>query len=167
MEVYSMETSIQLPTAAAQTAFVKAGEDRYGQKRGLGIDTIDFKVTSSESSGVFVVEITMHTKGGPVRHVHYNQDEWWYVVTGEFVVEIGQERFVLGEGDSVWGPRGVPHAWANVSFAGAKMVAQVSPAGQLEAFFLETTKTNQLPGVDSELFRKYGFDVVGPPLPIG
>ena len=161
-----METSNQLPTAAAQAAFVKAGQDRYSQKRGLGINTIDFKVTERESSGVFVVEITMLTKGGPVRHVHYNQDEWWYVVKGEFVVEIGQERFVLGEGDFVWGPRGVPHVWANVSFPGAKMVAFVTPAGQVEAFFLEASKTNQLPGVASELFRKYGFDVVGPPLAI-
>ena len=161
-----MDASIQLPTTAMPAVFVKAGGDRFGQKRGLGIDTLDFKVTSRESSGVFVLEITMHTKGGPVRHIHHDQDEWWYVVKGEFVLEIGKERFVLGEGDSAWGPRGVPHVWSNISYPGAKFVAFVTPAGQAEAFFLEATKTNRLPGVESELFGRYGFEVVGPPLPI-
>jgi mannose-6-phosphate isomerase-like protein (cupin superfamily) len=83
-----MQASIQLPTAVQQAALVKAGQDRYSQERGLGINTIDFKVTLRESSGVFVIEITMKTKGGPVRHVHYDQDEWWYVVKGQFVIEI-------------------------------------------------------------------------------
>ncbi len=162
-----MEASTQLPTTVQQAVFVKADQDRCGEKRGLGIDTIDFKVTSRESSGVFVIEVTMVTKGGPVRHVHYDQDEWWYIVKGEFVLEIGQERFVLGEGDSAWGPRGVPHVWANVSFPGAKFVAVITPPGQAEAFFLEASKPDQLPGVDSRLFHRYGMEVVGPPLSIG
>ena len=33
---------------------------------------------------------------------------------GEFIFEIGQERFTLKPGDSLLGPRKVPHAWAHV-----------------------------------------------------
>ena len=161
-----MEAGIKVPTAVQPAVFLKAGEDRYGHKRGLGINTIDFKVTKRESAGVFILEITMHKNGGPVRHVHHGQDEWWYVVKGEFAIEVGEERRVLGEGDSAWGPRGIPHVWASVSGPGARFVAALTPAGEAEGFFLEGAKANQVPGMDSPLFHKYGFEVVGPPLPV-
>jgi mannose-6-phosphate isomerase-like protein (cupin superfamily) len=46
--------------------------------------------------------------------VHVSQDEWFYVLQGDYVVEVGGNRFDLGPGDSVLAPRGIPHVWAHV-----------------------------------------------------
>src|SRR5262249_32603490 len=93
---------------------VSAGEDRFGEHRGLGISVIDFKVVPSDSSGLFVLENIFHSKGGPARHLHTNQDESFYVLEGEFRFEVGSEKFTLHPGDSLLAPRNVPHVWAYV-----------------------------------------------------
>jgi uncharacterized cupin superfamily protein len=38
------------------------------------------------------------TGGGP-RHLHHDQDEWIYVIDGEFDFEVGDEQFRLGAGE--------------------------------------------------------------------
>jgi hypothetical protein len=38
------------------------------------------------------------------------------------------------------------------------------PAGKMEAFFREVTKTNAMPAQDPALWRAHGMEVVGPPL---
>ena len=96
---------------------VAAGEDRYGDYRGLGVSFIAFKVTPQDSSGLLVLENTFHQKGGPARHLHTDQDEWFYCVEGEFIIEVGQERLTLNPGDSLLAPRQVPHVWAYVGDA--------------------------------------------------
>lgn len=47
------------------------------------------------------MEHSITKKGGLPRHLHHEQDESSYVVAGEFVVEIGSERFRLAPGDSI------------------------------------------------------------------
>jgi hypothetical protein len=54
---------------------VKAGEDRFGERRGLGVSFIDFKVVPPDSSDLLILENTFHAKGGPARHLHYDQME--------------------------------------------------------------------------------------------
>jgi mannose-6-phosphate isomerase-like protein (cupin superfamily) len=145
---------------------VAAGRDRFGEQRGLGINSIDFKVTTQDSEGLFIVELTFHVKGGPARHLHYEQDEWFYVLEGEFVIEVGPERLSLAVGDSLLAPRRVPHVWASVGDGPGRILAVVMPAGKLEAFFRETTKANAPPPPDPELWRAYGMEWLGPPLPV-
>ena len=92
---------------------VPAGEDRFGERHSLGLSSTDFKVSTQDSSGgLFVMEHTNRKQGGPPRHLHHNEDEWFYAVEGEYIFEIGSERFQLKSGDSILGPREVPHAWA-------------------------------------------------------
>jgi mannose-6-phosphate isomerase-like protein (cupin superfamily) len=146
---------------------VPAGEDRFGEHRGLGVSAIQFKVTPAESGGLLVLENTFHTKGGPARHLHYEQDEWFYAVEGEFIIEVGQERFPLHPGDSLLAPRKVPHVWAFVGEGTGRMLITFMPAGQMEAFFREVTKANAMPPQDPALWRAHGMELVGPPLPVG
>ena len=109
-----MNDTSQIPDSAPPILRVAAGADRFGEHRGLGISSIAFKVSAQDSSGLFILENIFHAKGGPARHLHYDQDEWFYVIEGEFVFEIGQQRFTLKPGDSLLGPRQVPHVWAYV-----------------------------------------------------
>ena len=162
------------PTDAApgipSTLRVAAGQDRLGEQRGLGIQSIDFKVTTQDSEGLFIAELTFHAKGGPPRHLHYEQDEWFYVLEGAFVFEVGPEgsaeRLRLTAGDSLVAPRRVPHVWASVGESPGRILAAVSPAGKLEAFFRETGKANVPAPPDPELWRAYGMEWLGPPLPV-
>jgi quercetin dioxygenase-like cupin family protein len=145
---------------------VMAGEDRYGEYRGLGVSAIAFKVMPQDSSGLLVLENTFHQKGGPARHLHYDQDEWFYCVEGEFVIEVGQERFNVHPGDSLLAPRKVPHVWAYVGDARGRMLIAFMPAGKMEAFFREVTKANAMPPQDPALWRAHGMELLGPPLAV-
>ena len=145
---------------------VAAGEDQYGEYRGLGVSYIAFKVCPPDSTGVLVLENTFHEKGGPARHLHYDQDEWFYAVEGQFIIEIGQERITLNPGDSVVAPRKIPHVWAYMGETKGRMLIAFMPAGQMEAFFREVTKANAMPAQDPELWRTYGMELLGPPLPV-
>ncbi len=147
-----------------QFGVIAAGEDRFGEDRGLGISTIDFKVTPQNSSGLLVIENTFHAKGGPARHLHYDQDEWFYAVEGEFIVEVGDERIRLRPGDSLLAPRKVPHVWAHIGDGRGRMLIVFNPAGQMEAFFREVTKANAMPPQDPALWRAHGMELLGPPL---
>jgi quercetin dioxygenase-like cupin family protein len=146
--------------------FVQAGHDIAGEHRGLGISVIEFKVVPGDSNGLLILENTFHAKGGPPRHLHFEQDEWFYAVDGEFVVEIGKDRFRMRPGDSVLAPRRIPHVWAHAGNGRGSMLITFSPAGKMEGFFREVTKENAMPSQSPELWRAHGMEVVGPPLPV-
>ena len=143
---------------------VAAGEDRFGEHRGLGISVIAFKVVPQDSSGLLIIENTFHAKGGPARHLHFEQDEWFYAVEGEFIIEVGQERIRMNPGDSLMAPRRVPHVWAHIGDARGRMLIAFMPAGQMEAFFREVTRADAMPPQDPALWRAHGMELLGPPL---
>jgi quercetin dioxygenase-like cupin family protein len=145
--------------------FVPAGEDRLGERHGLGVSTIDFKVIAP-GGGLLALENTFHAKGGPPRHLHLEQDEWFYVLESEFIIEVGDDRHTLRPGDSVLGPRRVPHVWAHVGDGRGRILIAFTPAGRMEAFFREVTKADAMPPQDPALWRENGMELLGPPLPV-
>lgn len=161
-----MTRTAPLSAGVPSTLLVAAGEDRFGEHRGLGVSTIAFKVVPNDNSGLFIIENTFHAKGGPARHLHFDQDEWFYAVEGEFLIEVGQEQMRLRPGDSLLAPRGIPHVWAFVGESRGRMLITFLPAGKMEAFFREVTKVNAMPPLDPELWRAHGMELIGPPLPV-
>ena len=152
-------------TAAGRGFRVGSGEDRFGEHRSLGIGNLTFKVSTADSGGALVVcEIAHYAKGGPPRHVHHNQDEWFHVIEGEYVIEIGAERFHLTPGDSAFGPRGVPHGWAHMGDGAGRIAFVAAPAGRLEEFFLEITKAGAMAPEDPAFWPPYDAELTGPPL---
>ena len=145
---------------------VAAGADREGENRGLGISTIAFKVSASTPSDPFILENTFLAKGGPARHLHYDQDEWFYALEGEFQFEVGAELFRLQPGDSLLAPRQIPHVWAFVGEEQGRILIAFFPAGKMEAFFREVTRANAMPAQDPALWRAHGMELLGPPLPV-
>lgn len=149
-----------------------AGDDRLTEHRKLFGDRpipLDFKVSTGDSAGsLFIVEHTDVKKSGPPRHVHHDQDEWFYVVKGDYIVEVGGERFKLGPGDSVLGPRKIPHAWAFVGEGTGKLIIAFQPAGKMEAFFDKIAPLTEFPPREEmdKMFRDHGIQLAGPPLPI-
>jgi len=145
---------------------VPAGADRFGEHRGLGVSTIQLKVAGPASPGLLVLENTFHARGGPARHLHVAQDEWFYALEGEFVVEIGGDVHRLAPGDSIFAPRMVPHVWAHVGDGRGRILVAFTPAGQMEAFFRTVTAHDAMPPLDPGLWRSHGMELLGPPLPV-
>jgi mannose-6-phosphate isomerase-like protein (cupin superfamily) len=151
--------------------YVPAGRDRFRGQREIQFTRtmIDFKVSTMDTDGgLSVAEITSLHKGGPARHLHHEQDEWFYVVEGEYVIEVGEERYELEPGDSVLAPRKVAHAWAYVGEGMGRLIAALQPAGEIEAFFEDLTKLGTSPEREElqRAFTSHGMELAGPPLSI-
>ena len=120
----------------AATAPVRSGEDRLGENHSIGESSAAYKVSGQATSGgLFIIEHANRAKGGPPRHVHHQEDEWFYAIEGEYIVEVGSERFRLKPGDSILGPREIPHAWAFVGGTGGKLLIAFAPANQNGGLF--------------------------------
>ena len=75
--------------------------------------TAKYRVGTPPAPG-HIFEAHWSLKGGPPLHVHQVEDEWFYVIEGEFVVQVGDERFRFTPEDSILAPRKVPHTYAQV-----------------------------------------------------
>lgn len=155
---------------AGQGVRVPGGADRFGHERKVfGTLPITYKVSSQDTGGnLLIVEQNNTRKGGPPKHLHYRQEEWFYVIGGEYVVEIGDVKHRLGPGDSVLAPRKVPHTWAYVGEGPGKLLIAFQPAGKMEAFFAEATRLTRLPEPAelAPLFAAHGMRLTGPPLKV-
>ena len=115
---------------------VGAGEDRFGHAHSLGFSSILFKVPASETAGgLFVMEHTHLLPGGPALHLHLNQEEWFYVIEGHVVFQVGEQRLELHAGESLLAPRRVPHTFSSVGEAPSRMLIAFCPAGKMEEYF--------------------------------
>ena len=145
---------------------VLAGQDRFGKARQIGVSSTTFKIAGTDTAGgLFVIEQANSVKGGPPRHLHHEQDEIWYVLAGDYVVEIGSERHQLKPGDCILGPRRVPHTWAFVGDSPGRLLIAFTPAGKMQENFERDRKAGEYRS-DAEVFRAYGMELVGPPLQI-
>ena len=85
---------------------VPSGRDRESREHTVGVSHTTYKVLTAETQGaMFVMEQANAKKGGPNQHLHHDQDELFYVMEGEYIVEVGSVRFHLKAGDCVLGPR--------------------------------------------------------------
>jgi mannose-6-phosphate isomerase-like protein (cupin superfamily) len=157
--------------AKIPTAYVPAGGSRFQRQHEIRLTrtVIDIKVSTIDTDGsLSVAEITSLQKGGPARHLHHEQDEWFYVVEGEHVIEVGEERYELRPGDSLLGPRKVAHAWAHVGEGTGRLIAALQPAREIEEFFEDLAKLGSTPGREklTRVFDSHGLELVGAPLSI-
>jgi len=153
--------------AEVEAHYVARGHDRFGEDRGLGITSLHYKVAAHDTGGgLFIIEQTIWKKGGPPRHIHHDQEEWFYPIEGDFVVEVGGRGISLAPGDSLLAPRKLPHTWAYVGDNTGRILIAFSPAGKMEAFFREVTKAGAMPPETPELWRAHGMELVGPPLEV-
>lgn len=151
---------------------VKAGKDHYEEELLIMGGHFDCKISARDTGGDLCIYDTYRfEKGGPALHLHHSQDEWFYVIKGEFIVKVGEVTFKLKDGDSAFAPRKIPHAFAKISDGEAQMLVLFQPAGNIEDFFLKMSKMGkEIPKNQElamkELFEQHGMEIKGPPLPI-
>ena len=147
-----------------------SGEGRiHGHIKLKGVNTniLDVKVSGSDTNGdlaIFEQTSLSQGKGTPL-HIHNSQDEVFYVVEGAYYFQVGEEKYNLAVGDSIFLPRKVAHAWTQVSEKG-KMTVILQPAGKLENFFITMSQLDHEPSQDeiAKIFSDNDMKVVGPPL---
>ena len=141
---------------------VGAGEDRFCHPHSLGFSSILFKVpTSDTAGGLFVMEHTHLLPGGPALHLHFNQEEWFYVMEGEVAFQVGEHRLQLHAGESVLAPRRVPHTFSSVAATPSRMLIAFCPAGKMEQYFRDAENAKEAAG-DAEFMARYEMEMVGP-----
>lgn len=117
------------------------------------------KVSADSTNGAFTVIEEADPLDTPL-HVHRNEDELWYVLEGEHVVQVGDEEFHVGPGEMVFGPRGVPHAQRRVVPRTGRFLEFFSPAG-FEGFFRELAEAERtgssMPDAYARVSEKYGI----------
>jgi len=149
---------------------VGSGEDRHGEELLIMGGSFDLKVSGRDTGGELCIYDTVRkAKGGPALHRHFHQDEWFYVIRGEFIVEVGGARLRLGPGDSALAPRMIPHAFASVGDAGGQLLIAFQPAGTMEDFFRQMARYGtDIPknpeAIMRQLFERHDMELLGPPL---
>ena len=141
-------------------------EDRFHEDSLYRGNHFYLKVSARDTDGeLCIYNSTRVKKGGPRLHLHHSQDEWFFILKGEFSFRIGDESFCLKEGDSLFGPREIPHAFALTSEGEGKLMLIYQPAGKIEDFFKEARTSEDLSEEQSKaLFRKYGMELLGSPM---
>jgi mannose-6-phosphate isomerase-like protein (cupin superfamily) len=132
-------------------------------------DEVKIKISSRDTGGAFTVfEGRIRPFHGPPLHLHRDQDEWWYVVAGEFRFEIDGREICAGPGATIFAPRGSRHTFQNIGTIPGRIVTTVIPGG-LDIFFEElesAVPAGSVPDLRkiAPLFEKHGLELLGPPL---
>lgn len=153
---------------AAKAIFASANADRGSNSLEYLNARLDCKISAKDVSGDYCIYDTVrNAPGGPPLHIHLDQDEWFYVAEGEFVFQVGDEKFHLSAGDSILGPRKIPHAFANVSETG-RLLIFFQPAGTIEQFLMDSQNVSKSDNstLDSwqAVARRHRMEIVGPTL---
>ncbi len=148
---------------------VDSGKDRNDKSISLFEgDTFDSKVSTKDTDGdIYVFESKRVKEGGPSHHYHFDQDEWWYVLQGEFLIKIGEVTYHAKTGDSVFGPKMIPHSFAKIGDGEGKLLMFFQPAGKMEECFNKISQgvTKGMTEEQQDKFREeHGFKRVGPPI---
>ena len=87
------------------------------------------KASSAETGGMYtLLEITAPADLQTPLHVHYREDEGFYVLTGSVSIEVGDATVELAAGQHAFGPRNIPHRFT-VGPDGAHMIWVLTPGG--------------------------------------
>ncbi len=86
---------------------------------------LDMKVllTTEATGGAISVLMAWHKPGeGPPDHVHFSQEETFFIVEGTYELTIGDQTATAGPGTLVFIPRNVMHRFKNVGDTTACML---------------------------------------------
>ena len=113
-------------TQRLEPAVVRSSE---GEARWWFGGLAEIKATAADTGGqMTIVEVTQHPGAEAPLHVHYRDDEGFWVLEGEVTFEVGDQTIEASAGDYVFGPRDIPHRFT-VGDQGCRMLFILVPGG--------------------------------------
>ena len=111
------------PHTAPQSATV------LGQPRWFFGMLAEVKASAADTAGQYtLVEVTAPARLEAPLHVHYTEDEGFFVLEGNVTMVVGDETVKLAAGQHAFGPRDIPHRFT-VGPDGARMIWVLTPGG--------------------------------------
>jgi quercetin dioxygenase-like cupin family protein len=120
-----------------------------------------------------IVEFTHPAGFATPRHVHHDEDEGFYVLSGSISGFCGDRTWQADEGSFIWLPRGLPHGYSVDGERTVRTLAITVPGG-FDQFVVELSEpagepvlpaTVVVPELDVllEVAARHGQEVLGPP----
>jgi len=104
--------------------------DQAPRIRPFGLDA-RILLSSEATGGAISVLMAWHKPGeGPPDHVHFNQEEIFFIIEGTYELTLDGETSTGGPGTIVFIPRNVVHRFKNVGETRACMLDWSLPGGQ-------------------------------------
>jgi quercetin dioxygenase-like cupin family protein len=159
-----MATSDQFPGGlpTLPTRVILASEDSGSypfHKKEAGVL---FKVTTVQSKGTTLVLEVFGRGFAPPEHLHFEQDEFLYVLAGAVSVKTDGVFTVMRTGDSVFIPRETAHAYAFAVETTCRMLISFTPALKMEEYLLGLMVDERFH--DEAMLARYGMKPMGPPI---
>jgi mannose-6-phosphate isomerase-like protein (cupin superfamily) len=140
-----------------------------GQQRWFFGMLAEVKASAADTGGRYtLVEITAPPGLQAPLHVHYREDEGFYVLEGTVTIVVGDETIELAAGQHAYGPRDVPHTFI-IGPHGAKMLWVLTPSG-FEDFIDDVSVPAERPTVPppsvvppedaAEIVRRHGMELL-------
>lgn len=131
-----------------------------------------FKATSAETNNSFCcIEATIPPGSGVPPHTHEREDEAFYVLSGEIILDSADQSapLRLGAGSFFFGPRGRQHAFRNEGSVDARMLVFCMPGTGIEHMFRDMDavgRSSSGPPAMEEIFAiaaRAGVAIASPP----
>ncbi len=143
----------------------------------FGNSSVSILISSADSTdGVAVIEHHVPYGDGPPLHIHQTEDEIFYGLAGEVLLEVAGIARTLRAGDCVNAPKGVPHRFRVTSKSGARWLTMTKGA-DFETMVRAVSRVPSHPGLPgftaptpdmiaalSAACARNAIDIVGPPL---
>jgi mannose-6-phosphate isomerase-like protein (cupin superfamily) len=140
-----------------------------GQQRWFFGMLAEVKASAADTGGQYsLVEITAPANHQFPLHVHYREDEGFYVLEGSVTIHVGEQTVELGPGQHAYGPRDVPHTFT-IGPDGARMLWVLAPSG-FEDFIEDVSVPAEAPTVPpasvlppenvAEIVLRHGMDLL-------
>lgn len=141
-----------------------------GPGEGRVIDLGDFGVTvkasASETGGVVSVLENEEPPGfGPPLHVHHDCAEAFYVLEGEYVMNLEDREFVCPAGSFIFIPQGARHGFRVGRVASRKLnfYFPASMIGYFDDLATALQREEVTEGELAEIAAAHAMEIVGPP----
>ena len=96
----------------------------------FGLDVKVLLTTEATGGAISVLMGWLKPGEGPPDHVHFNQEEIFFIVEGTYEMTVGDQTSTVGPGTIVFIPRNVVHRFKNVGDTTGCMLDWSLPGGQ-------------------------------------
>ena len=133
-------------TATLSPLVVSAGAGPFFE---LGDHRGNVKVSARQCNGDFaLLDTVADPQGGVPPHVHTREEETFYILEGQFAIQVDDQTILAGPGDTVFAPRNIAHSWFCVSETPGRFFLLITPGANFETFAGEMAQRNFVPARD-------------------